>query len=36
MSFLSVFAMPLSTNVYCALWSPAGRSADLLAIICGV
>ena len=31
-----VFAMPLYTSLYCALWSPAGKRTDLLALVCDV
>ena len=33
-----VFAMPLicARLFICALWSPAGKRADLMALVCGV
>ena len=35
--FCLVFAMPLYAHLFiCALWSPAGERADLLALVCGV
>ena len=34
--FCLVFAMFCARLFICALWSPAGKRSDLLALVCGV